>query len=64
MKEERFLKWDFQSIILILSLLISGISIALYFKQGGSSFLLTFIGVTMVAYALAYDLYRKRKKSQ
>lgn len=60
--EKSFLRLDTQSIILITCLLISGLSIALYFVNGETSMLLTFIGTTLVGYSLAYDLYRKRKK--
>ena len=62
MENKRFLQWDFQSIVLIFLLVISGISMASYLEKGNTALLLTFIGTSLIAYSVAHDLYRKRKK--
>lgn len=56
-----FLKFDLQSITLVILLLVSGYSLAEYIMNENLGLLFTFIGTSLIGYALAADIYRKRK---
>lgn len=61
---EKFLKKDFQSFLFIFCLLLSGFAFAYYLEENVDSFLYTSIGVSLTAYAVGCDMYRKRKRKK
>tara|TARA_B110000503_G_scaffold137127_1_gene220781 strand:- start:1586 stop:1777 length:192 start_codon:yes stop_codon:yes gene_type:complete len=59
--DNRFLKFDLQSILLVICTIISGAGLARYIEYKEISMLLTFIGLGLTSLALTADIYRKRK---
>lgn len=57
----KILKFDFQSVLLVVCIFISGAGLSRYIQFGKISMLLLFIGLGLISLAITADIYRKRK---
>jgi len=60
--EKKLLKFDLQSIVCVISFIISGMSFASFLKNDDIGLLLIFLSTTITGIALILEIYRKRKK--